>query len=856
MILTKESVNRIEEEFARVCHAYPEQYAGIPEAIAGCGAEETEQILLRYIYACLPLSDVAMIPLDTFRDSASWALHLRESRSDVRALPDEMFLAYVLFPRVNEEELLPCRRLFGEALEARLGGKTGIPAALDINYWCAEQGTYHSDDARTIAPLNFYRRGYGRCGEESAFAVNAMRSFGIPARQVYVPRWAHCEDNHAWIEVFVEGAWHFTGACEPLEILDRGWFTDASSRAMLVHSRYFGHAFEPQGEDVIGTEGIVTILNQLARYAKTKRVRIRVQDVSGRPAAGARVYLQLLNQAEYVNVAELTAGEDGTVSFTTGFGTLRVTAEQSGRALPGASENVLFLDPECTEAVLELRKGETAAAEPAGDWTPVTFLAPPAFPVNPQQETPAQKAVGKQKLAAAAKKRQESRGGYENPALREFLSRASGEPDLARRKTELSLLSEKDRTDIPFDFLEDDYRTAITQAQMRNKQTDDERFLHDIMPPRVENEVLQPFRRALAQEFSAALHIPDDRVPSPEQAEQVWQLICGAVRSYPERERRSIVTSPLACWKSRSGSERSKRILFVAALRSLSMPARLDPVTGEPEFWDGETFRDVRGGHGEEGTLLVTQRAGDNFVYYQHWTAAQRTAEGYRTLDLGEPVWEQCGDGESCCEVRVPAGEYRLLTENRLPNGSIYALEQHVSVSAGETRAVRLRLREASAEEMAAHNALPDFSLQELSGETVPGSRLLAEGTHVLIWLEEGREPTEHILNEILGLGRELCPYADAGRVGLVVRDRAALENALLQKTRQAIPSLRLYLADFEETVEPLARKMYADPDSLPFILMTRDGLTGIYASSGYNVGTGAMILRMFRAGDANDTEA
>ena len=120
MILTKESVNRIEEEFARVCHAYPEQYAGIPEAIAGCGAEETEQILLRYIYAFLPLSDVAMIPLDTFRDSASWALHLRESRSDVRALPDEMFLAYVLFPRVNEEELLPLP-------QAVRGGSGGAP---------------------------------------------------------------------------------------------------------------------------------------------------------------------------------------------------------------------------------------------------------------------------------------------------------------------------------------------------------------------------------------------------------------------------------------------------------------------------------------------------------------------------------------------------------------------------------------------------------------------------------------------------------------------------------------------------------------------------------------------------------
>ena len=33
--------------------------------------------------------------------------------------------------------------------------------------------------------------------EESAFLVSALRSVGIPARQVYVPRWSHCGDNHA-----------------------------------------------------------------------------------------------------------------------------------------------------------------------------------------------------------------------------------------------------------------------------------------------------------------------------------------------------------------------------------------------------------------------------------------------------------------------------------------------------------------------------------------------------------------------------------------------------------------------------------------------------------------------------------
>ena len=76
--------------------------------------------------------------------------------------------------------------------------------------------------------------------------VNVLRSAGIPARQVYVPRWSHCDDNHAWVEVWCDGTWYFTGACEPLPILNQGWFIHASSRAMMVHSRIFD-AKVPEG---------------------------------------------------------------------------------------------------------------------------------------------------------------------------------------------------------------------------------------------------------------------------------------------------------------------------------------------------------------------------------------------------------------------------------------------------------------------------------------------------------------------------------------------------------------------------------------------------------------------------------
>lgn len=59
-------------------------------------------------------------------------------------------------------------------------------------------------------------------GEESTFLVAALRSVGIPARQVYTPRWAHTDDNHAWVEAWADGKWYFLGACEPEPVLISG----------------------------------------------------------------------------------------------------------------------------------------------------------------------------------------------------------------------------------------------------------------------------------------------------------------------------------------------------------------------------------------------------------------------------------------------------------------------------------------------------------------------------------------------------------------------------------------------------------------------------------------------------------
>ena len=106
-----------------------------------------------------------------------------------------------------------------------------------------------------------YRSGKGRCGEESTFAVTAYRSVGIAARRVYTPRWAHCDDNHAWVEVFVDGEWHFLGACEPEEVLDTGWFSGPANQAILIHTRNFSDYVKESNEEYLGKEGALYYFN-------------------------------------------------------------------------------------------------------------------------------------------------------------------------------------------------------------------------------------------------------------------------------------------------------------------------------------------------------------------------------------------------------------------------------------------------------------------------------------------------------------------------------------------------------------------------------------------------------------------
>ena len=263
-----------------------------------------ERDAMTFLYAYMPVGDITDYLGDFYLENVRCALSVRQEMPWGRSVSDELFRHFVLPVRVNNECLDDSRRVFHDELKPRVEGLSMYDAILEVNHWCHEKANYQPSDARTSSPLATVRTAYGRCGEESTLLVAALRSVGIPARQVYTPRWAHTDDNHAWVEAWADGRWHFLGACEPEPVLDLGWVNAPASRGMLMHTKVFG--YYDGSEEVMKTTANYTEINVISNYAACAPLTVTVTDTAGSPVEGATVEFKLYNYAEFYTVSRKT----------------------------------------------------------------------------------------------------------------------------------------------------------------------------------------------------------------------------------------------------------------------------------------------------------------------------------------------------------------------------------------------------------------------------------------------------------------------------------------------------------------------------------------------------------------------
>lgn len=816
--------------------------------------------LMHLLVGTLPTTDILECEPATLLDYVDHALELRRSRAWTAALPEDVFIHYVFWPRVNNERLEPCRSRIAGELDARVTPLDMECAAIETNYWCAEHVTYAPSDIRTIGPVGALNRGTGRCGEESTLLVSALRAVGIPARQVYTPRWAHCDDNHAWVEAMVDGVWRFMGACEPEERLDRGWFDCAAARAMLIHARVFCD-YTTGSVDVApsaGRQGAAILQNLTASYAPTARLTVTVTDTDGAPVPGANVRFELLNMAEFAPIAQLAADEDGRAAIELGLGTVLVhasTPDGFGEAL---------VDTASTTAVTV-----TLDAERRDDdaWTPLSVSATAAGGSRAAALTPEQKAVGADRARHAEAMRVERLESFARqsatgdadtdeilrlaggnwPVIARFLE-AGAEPD---RMLLLQALSNKDLADVHPETLDDALAaaTAIRDHAMRMLADLDERTRTDlwrdaVLNPRVDGEELADDHRALQQRFDAdriALFRSDPRT--------LWQEMLRGVRDAEDDE---PCTGTAALLSRGYGDGPHRGIAFVTVCRCLGIPARLNPETRSPQYFNGARFVDVQARDDDRlvACTLTAPGRDDTPRYGVDWTIGrlQRTPYGmdFSTIDLGDVPWT-----DGAARIRLEPGTYRIITTTRLPNGSQLAASRTLRV-ANEDCAIALDWRRPAQSDLLAHLPLEDLPLIADDGTDTPLSEVLHGRRGVVFILDaHGSEPSIHVLDELRESLAER-PDPDAGPIIALCPHDAPVSAPIAAMLDRLPRRFRLWRCA-EPTAARLARITFVDPDKSPVIVAIRPGqaqddpLTGIYACSGYNVGSVELALRLNR---------
>lgn len=689
---------------------------------SGCTTDRISEREVRnytdFLYASMPSADKAVHPREWWESNVRKTLEVRRDMG--WDIPEREFLHFVLPLRVNNEDLDDFRTDYADTLCSRVRGMSLHDAALEINHWCHEMATYRPSDGRTSSPEATMRQGLGRCGEESVLGVSAFRAAGIPARQVYTPRWAHTDDNHAWVEVWVDGKWHFLGACEPEPELDMAWFNAPVSRAMLLHTKAFGDYHGD--EDVISRTSAYAEINVTRNYVPVRRTEVTVRDTDGDAVSGARVLYMIYNYAEFYPVARYTSDAAGKVALDTGLGDVVIFAAAGDRfGLAKASS-------ETAEVVLDHRFGDRFGMD--------LDIVPPAENPIPVNVTDDQVAANLVRFNLENEMRDARPKG--NAAVTEgFLSSHAGD---ARAQAVLSSLSAKDMNDVTSAVLED----ALAHCGAEFDRYRD--------CPRVENEFLFPY----FSEIGAGLEFG-----SPA-AVEAW--VSDSIRVDDAANPQRLRIPPVAVWRTRSADTHSRNIFFVALCRAAGFRARIDDVTGKTQYSEGDAWIDARFGEAPaaeapKGLLRAVFTPASRLrdpLYYRHFSLSH-IYDGIPHLLSFDESEDQPYSRLFKEASPVDAGYYMLVSGTRMADGGVLAHVEFFDVPQDQETVVPLTVR-TSDTRISVIGSMDAEALYLPDGSDTPVSILSTTGRGYFIAAVVGDrdEPTTHAVRQLSAAASEL----------------------------------------------------------------------------------------------------
>ncbi|AMC93948.1 hypothetical protein AOC36_08095 [Erysipelothrix larvae] len=599
-----EIVHQINADYEKRKHEY--------KALSFDSYCDQEVLYAKYILAYLMDNDLG-ITQDQLDDFVQHSYFIKSKYA--QEVPEQIYLDYVVQPRINNETLDASRNTFYELLKP-ICCDDCVDTIFAINTWMISMVQYRSTDARTQNPSLTLKSGIGRCGEKSTFLVHAYRSVGIPARQIYAPWWSHCDDRHAWVEVYVNGAWQYLSAGDSAKEFNNAWFTPSASRSLILRTNQFSNL--TQDEAIVEKRGIHTKINVTHHYTKTRNLTIYVglKDCH-------EISIAILNYGILRNVATLKV-QDNKATVEIGYGDCFVRVQ--------TNHKIYLKEIAARDMVVEIN--ETDLLSDIGfNLIQVPFKETIPYDTSDEKKQTLYKTIKNQNLNQYHKRMEAIKPEIVNTKAHQRLKEALGEPYANQVK---ACLTQKDLFDFDAQVLID-YAKVV---QKWKKSVPSDIFQSALLNPRVSHEDLTFNTEALVQfPFSTP--------------QQIYQEIMNWDSGPCDYFMEDTILPFEVMLKRKRGTLNDKLHLITMICRVKGYPTRLNRHSQTLEVYNRGKFEPL-GGHLSYELSIETQ---DKLLNIALSPFSLISESG--NFDLDQPIsyYEQ--------------GDYVLTLSKRYPDGSV-----------------------------------------------------------------------------------------------------------------------------------------------------------------------------------------
>ncbi|MDR3046060.1 MAG: transglutaminase-like domain-containing protein, partial [Bacteroidales bacterium] len=384
-----------------------------------------------------------------------------------------------------------------------------------------------------------------------------------------------------------------------------------------------------------------------------------------------------------------------------------------------------------------------------------------------------------------------------------------------------------------------DGRAAILAQHITLYQSDQypqEVYLKGIISPRIANEGIRPWRNYLAAKLPADLNHYNSATAIAQWMEQ-HITIDGEANYF------NCPISPIGVYELRIADRHSADIFFVAACRSLDIPAYKDNATKQVYAYENhkwvQFFVDPSQNDLKKATLILTYHGKDiqQPQYCYQYTIAKIDHGDVLTFDYeNDPTKSQFP-----VNMEVDAGTYLLTTGNRHIDGCVFSRLEFFTINEGDTiyKEVVIRPLEVHAKNYGTIDT--DFKIYK-SATSKKIKDYLHQKELIVCFIDLDVEPTKHLLKDIALYKTQFEQWG--GTMLFVCADE---KNALsFNPKKWNLPAQAVVVWDDHKAwINELKSSInYSFTDDYPLVFISNKKGEVTFLSEGYRIGTGELLYK------------